>query len=96
MTPKQRKVLDAVLALTDRGVTPTYREVAKESGFALGGVFDTVMRLIEDGHLIEETRGRHRGFRPSGLTDLSNLEVMSHHELLSLKAAVDRRLGVAA
>jgi hypothetical protein len=63
---------------------------------SIGGTFDKVTRLIEDGHLIEEVRGRHRGFRPTGLTDLTNLDAMSHHELASLKAAVDARLGVAA
>jgi SOS-response transcriptional repressor LexA len=51
LTPIQAKTIEAIKALTVNGVSPTYREIAQNTGRHLAKVHATVGLLIERGHV---------------------------------------------
>ena len=53
MTPKQKEVFDFVKGFIDeRGYSPSYEEIAEALGIkSKGWIFQTVSRLVEQGHL---------------------------------------------
>ncbi len=66
LTVRQREVLSFILTYrSDRGVSPTLREIAEHFGFASpAGAQKHVVALEEKGYLIRP-KGRHRGLFPA-------------------------------
>lgn len=91
MTPRQRQVMDAITYLSDRGVSPSMREIAAHVGIGVSHVHRIVDSLESHGRLRRE--GDRRGLIVIGDFDEERIARMPHADLLALRAIIDRRLG---
>lgn len=69
ITPCERRCLDAILALTDQGVAPSYEEIGRVLGIAKTAVFRHIHGLALLGY-IERTPGKARSIRVIRHTDI--------------------------
>ena len=71
ITPAERRCLDAILALTSQGVSPSYEEIGRLCGIAKTAVFRHIHGLVYLGY-IARTPGKSRSLRVIRHTDIAD------------------------
>lgn len=69
LSAREASIIRYVRELADAGISPSYRDIAANTGLNVGAAYKLVRGLTEARHL-EHTAGKHRSIRPVGHIDL--------------------------